>query len=95
MIVTKPPGYLLELTPEQLDLHRFERLVETGRERLAAGEAREAGQALREALALWRGPPLVDFLYEPFAQPVIGRLEELRLVVSPVQASSSWYRTPR
>ena len=36
---------------------------------------------LREALALWRGPALADFLYEPFAQTEIARLEELRTVV--------------
>ena len=35
---------------------------------------------LREALALWRGPPLADFRYEAFARNEIGRLEELRLV---------------
>jgi hypothetical protein len=35
---------------------------------------------LSEALALWRGPPLADFAFEPFAQPEIRRLEELRSV---------------
>jgi predicted ATPase len=34
---------------------------------------------LAEALGLWRGPPLADFTYEPFAQAEITRLEELRL----------------
>lgn len=34
---------------------------------------------LREALALWRGPALADFAFEPFAQADIARLEELRL----------------
>ena len=38
-----------------------------------------AAEQLREALALWRGPPLADFAYEPFAQAAIARLEELRL----------------
>src|SRR5205807_7543580 len=33
-----------------------------------------------EALALFRGEPLADFRYEPFAQAEIARLEELRLV---------------
>ena len=37
-----------------------------------------AAQKLREALALWRGPPLADLAYEPFAQAEIARLEELR-----------------
>ena len=34
---------------------------------------------LRDGLALWRGPPLSDFAYEPFAQAEIARLEDLRL----------------
>lgn len=34
---------------------------------------------MTEALALWRGPPLVDFTYEPFARAEVERLEELRL----------------
>ena len=40
---------------------------------------REAASLLRQGLALWRGPPLADFFYEPFAQPTIARLEALRL----------------
>ena len=39
----------------------------------------EANGMLREALALWRGPPLAEFAYESWAQPEIDRLEELRL----------------
>ena len=50
-----------------------------GRARAGAGEAAEAAETLREALALWRGPPLADFAYESFAQTAIARLEELRL----------------
>ena len=34
---------------------------------------------LREALGLWRGPPLADFAFDSFAQEEIARLEELRL----------------
>ncbi len=40
---------------------------------------RSRPERLREALALWRGPPLAEFAYEPWAQAEIGRLEELRL----------------
>ena len=50
-----------------------------GRELLADGEAEQAAETLRSALALWRGPPLADFASEPFAQGEIARLEELRL----------------
>ena len=45
----------------------------------AAAPTQERGTKLREALALWRGPPLADFAFEAFAQPEIARLEELRL----------------
>ena len=67
-IVTRPPGYLIRVAPGEIDLERFEALVESG----GAGE-------LREALRLWRGQALADFADEPFAQPEIIRLEELRL----------------
>jgi DNA-binding SARP family transcriptional activator/streptogramin lyase len=72
-------GYLLALEPEQLDLARFERLLGDGRELLASGEADRAAGALRAGLGLWRGPPLSDVAFEPFAQGEIARLEELRL----------------
>jgi DNA-binding SARP family transcriptional activator/streptogramin lyase len=72
-------GYVLALEPEQLDLGRFERLLGDGRELLAAGEPDRAANALRAALGLWRGSPLSDVAFEPFAQGEIARLEELRL----------------
>ena len=53
--------------------------MEEGSRALAAGDAAEAAERLRSALSLWRGPPLADFSYEPFAESTIGRLEELRL----------------
>jgi DNA-binding SARP family transcriptional activator len=79
VIVTKGPGYVLELEPEQLDLHRFERLLGEGQRDRAGARAEAASASLREALALWRGPALADFAYEQFAQAAIVRLEELRL----------------
>jgi DNA-binding SARP family transcriptional activator/pimeloyl-ACP methyl ester carboxylesterase len=79
VLLTRPPGYLLELDPEQVDLVRFERLLAQGRSRLAAGEALGASEALEEALALWRGPALAEFAAEPFGQAEAARLEELHL----------------
>jgi predicted ATPase len=70
---------VLRVDPDQLDLHRFERLALDGREALAAGRSRRAATILAQALALWRGPALADFAYESFAQPAIATLEELRL----------------
>src|SRR5512132_1177027 len=78
-LLTRPPGYLLEIEPDDLDLRRFELLLAEGREALAQHDAEPAAQLLHEALALWRGPALAEFAYEPFAQAEIGRLEDLRL----------------
>jgi DNA-binding SARP family transcriptional activator len=72
-------GYRLVVEPEELDLDSFRRLLDSGRERLAQGDAEAAAETLRKALSLWRGPPLADFAYEPFAAEWIARLGELRL----------------
>ena len=68
-IATRPPGYAFRVEPGELDLERFETLVERG-----------DPESLREALGLWRGPPLADFEYESFASDETARLEELRLI---------------
>jgi DNA-binding SARP family transcriptional activator len=81
-VLTRAPGYLLRTAPEELDLQRFEDRFESGRRALAAGDARLAAGTLSDALALWRGPPLADFAFEPFAQVEIARLEERRLLAA-------------
>jgi YVTN family beta-propeller protein len=60
-------------------LERFRDLVERGRDALAAGRPGEAATVLREGLGMWRGPPLAEFEYEPFARGVIAQLDELHL----------------
>src|SRR4051812_26147503 len=37
VLLTRSPGYLLRVEPDELDAERFERLAEAGREALAAG----------------------------------------------------------
>jgi DNA-binding SARP family transcriptional activator len=75
-IETRPPGYMLRLDPDELDLGVFERLVAAADEETAPARRVEH---LREALSLWRGPALAEFRHEPFAAPAARRLEELRL----------------
>ena len=65
---TRGRGYVLTLPSGELDLDEFERLAGEGRDALSAGDAATAAERLRGALGLWRGPPLADFTYEPFAQ---------------------------
>jgi DNA-binding SARP family transcriptional activator len=82
VLTTKSPGYVVRVAADELDLHRFERLVDEGRGLLARGLEADASQRLREALSLWRGPALADFAYESFAQPAIARLDEIRLTAT-------------
>jgi DNA-binding SARP family transcriptional activator len=79
VLTTRAPGYVIRVEPDQLDLTRFERLVEEGSGLLARARAAEASERLRDALSLWRGAPLADFTYESFAQAAISRLKEIRL----------------
>jgi DNA-binding SARP family transcriptional activator/tetratricopeptide (TPR) repeat protein len=78
-LVTQEPGYVLRVGVDELDVARFEALVAEGRRRAAGGDASGAAAAFRAALGLWRGGALADFVYEPFAQLDIARLEELRV----------------
>jgi predicted ATPase/DNA-binding SARP family transcriptional activator len=71
-------GYMLSLSAGQLDAEEFGALVKAGQDALHDGQAARAGDLLRAALALWRGPALADVGFENFAQAEIRRLEELR-----------------
>lgn len=75
VLVTHTPGYVLAVDHDQVDVHRFQRLVMDA----IPAPAPERASRLRAALALWRGPALADFSYEPFAQAPISTLEELRV----------------
>jgi predicted ATPase/DNA-binding SARP family transcriptional activator len=79
VLTTTPAGYRLGVRPGELDLERFDRLVAAGREALTAGRPEQAAAVLREALELWRGPPLAEVASLPFAPPEIARLDEQRL----------------
>jgi DNA-binding SARP family transcriptional activator len=78
-IETRSPGYVLHVEPERLDLERFERWTHEAAQALDRRDAATAVELAAKALELWRGAPLADVAYEPFAQTAIGRLEELRL----------------
>jgi DNA-binding SARP family transcriptional activator len=78
VIVTRPPGYVLAASAEQIDARRFEQLLAEAR--AVAPEERRA--LLGRALELWRGPALAEFAFEEWAQAEARRLDELRLVAS-------------
>ncbi|WP_190135714.1 AfsR/SARP family transcriptional regulator [Streptomyces longispororuber] len=59
-ITSEPGGYRLAARPDDIDLHRFERLAREGTAALDRGDPATAARTLREALALWHGPALAD-----------------------------------
>ena len=77
-VITREHGYELRTDSDDVDAHRFERLVGEGRSELAAGRSGHACSLLEQALSMWRGPPLREFAYQRFAELEITRLEELR-----------------
>jgi basic membrane lipoprotein Med (substrate-binding protein (PBP1-ABC) superfamily)/DNA-binding SARP family transcriptional activator len=83
-IRTQPPGYVLDVGPDDLDAARFETLVTAARDALSDGDPASASASLREALELWRGPPLADVASDLH---VVGDLERLeRLHAAAIEA---------
>ncbi|WP_246149520.1 AfsR/SARP family transcriptional regulator, partial [Nonomuraea turkmeniaca] len=78
-IRTVPGGYLIEVAPDDVDCHRFERLVAGARQARAAGRVAEAADGFRAALGLWRGQALADIESSVLRRAHAVPLEELRL----------------
>jgi DNA-binding SARP family transcriptional activator/tetratricopeptide (TPR) repeat protein len=76
---TSDSGYRLEVGPDELDLHRFERLVGQAQQAAAGDDHAGAARILREALALWRGSVLEDVPPSRAVEAEQLRLEEARL----------------
>lgn len=74
----RPPGYRLRVESDELDVIRFEALLEQGR--AAAADPAAARDRLSEALALWRGEALADLREEALLVAEAERLEERRLL---------------
>lgn len=72
-------GYRLTVDPEDVDVHRFERLARDGRRLLTTGHHAGAAKVLRESLALWRGTALADL---PHGHAQAVRLADLRLAAT-------------
>ncbi|HXS63849.1 MAG TPA: BTAD domain-containing putative transcriptional regulator [Streptosporangiaceae bacterium] len=79
VLVTTAPGYRLLVDPADLDAPQFERLLTVARAALDRADGERAASLLDEALALWRGPALVDVPPGPLIAAEAARLDELRL----------------
>lgn len=78
-IATQPPGYLIRVDPDELDLTRCEARLAAARAAIRDGSWHQATAHACEALMLWRGEPLADVDSEVLAMREIPRLAELRL----------------
>lgn len=88
LLRTQPPGYQLVLGDDELDLRRFEALVERGRTALTGGDSHAASVLLTEAKELWRGQPFADVPASPAVEAEAGRLEQLRLAALEARADA-------
>jgi len=88
VLLTRAPGYALEIDPLQLDLERFRALRDRGREALGEGRPDEASELLREALSSWRGQPLADLGNELFSREVLSALDDERLAAVEIRVEA-------
>ena len=77
LIETRPGGYRLRAADDAIDACRFQRFVSSGRRHTAQGEWPAAGDALTQAVALWRGPPLPELCEWDPGRGEAARLHEL------------------
>ncbi|MFI7291955.1 BTAD domain-containing putative transcriptional regulator [Streptomyces anulatus] len=80
-LLTQPPGYMMRVDPEQVDLYLFHQWAGQGREQLARGSADAASVLLSDALALWRGPVLADLVEAGIRWPELAAVQSARLDV--------------
>src|SRR5262249_38523406 len=78
-LVTRDPGYLLDVSNDECDLLQFTSLCAAGGRAVRAGAWQEASRVLADALRLWRATPLVDIPSQVLHRDEVPRLEELRL----------------
>jgi DNA-binding SARP family transcriptional activator len=88
LLITQPSGYVMQVTPKQLDVLDFEDLVNRGKQALRYARAETASRLLREALDLWRGEALAEATMVELAQAEIARLEEMRLTALMLRADA-------
>ncbi|WP_340682738.1 BTAD domain-containing putative transcriptional regulator [Amycolatopsis coloradensis] len=79
LIAARGPGYALLAPAEAADVVRFEAMVYRGRDTLARGATETAVELLRQALALWRGDPLVECRQGEWVRAETAHLTEARL----------------
>lgn len=79
MLLTRPPGYVLQVEDGQIDTETFQHLTVEGNALLEEGQPDQAIRSLDEGLGLWRGSALADISCGRLLEASAVHLEELRL----------------
>jgi DNA-binding SARP family transcriptional activator/tetratricopeptide (TPR) repeat protein len=78
-IITRDPGYLCQVTDDEVDLLRFETLCRQGGNAMRAHSWKQAADVLDEALGLWRAAPLGDVASQMLHNEVLPWVQQTRL----------------
>jgi DNA-binding SARP family transcriptional activator/tetratricopeptide (TPR) repeat protein len=78
-VITRAPGYVITLAPEELDSALFEARCQEAGAAVRAGRWHDTVTAVGQALALWRGAPLLDVDSQALREEHAARWEELRV----------------
>ena len=79
LLTSDGSGYVLKLSPAQLDYTRFEQLFERGHQALKRGEIAQATELIAEAMGEWRGAALAGLADQRWSIAEARRLEALRV----------------
>jgi SARP family transcriptional regulator, regulator of embCAB operon len=82
ILITRPGGYTLDVAPEEIDVHRFQKFARAGERAMELGDHKAASSLLASALETWRGPALVDVRIGARLAVEVERLEQSRLGVT-------------
>ncbi|MEU6767621.1 BTAD domain-containing putative transcriptional regulator [Streptomyces sp. NPDC046853] len=77
--MTKTPGYMIRVDPDQVDLHVFHQQIDEGRSALHAGFPEKAARTLKGALDLWQGQALTDLAEAGIRWPQLTAAGNTRL----------------
>ncbi len=80
VLLTRAPGYILDVDPDHIDAFRFGQLVKDGTAAAGRDDHEQASALLCAALALWRGQALADVADTPFARGAARWLNDQHLV---------------
>ena len=85
---TVTPGYVLHVSPDELDAQRFDDECAVAGRCLEHDDFDGAIERVTAAMAWWRGRPYAEFADEAWARAEVTRLEELRVSALEVRCSA-------